>query len=254
MKKNLFILFFCFSSFLIMNCQSDDISDLKNEKEQQEIIDEQIPKVDPPQSNANIKILSLGDSYTIGESVCNTCRFPEQLKDSISKKTGKQNITLEIIARTGWTTTALKNAISSSKITEDQDLVTLLIGVNNQFQGVPFETFQTEFPQLVSSAIKYAKGKSSQVIVVSIPDYAFTPYGKGNKSISDDLNRYNNFIETYCKTYSISYIYITGITRKGLEQPNLVASDGLHPSKLAYSKFVERILPVALDKLNNVNN
>jgi lysophospholipase L1-like esterase len=202
-------------------------------------------------SNGNtLKILSLGDSYTIGQSVCETCRFPEQLKESLKRRVeSTSNIQLNIIARTGWTTSNLKNAIVTQNPANDQDLVTLLIGVNNEYQNRPFSIYETEFPQLVNTAIQKAKGDKNKVIVISIPDYAYTPFGKGNSAISQRLDRYNDFARDYCSNNNISYVFITDITRQGLNRPELVASDGLHPSALAYTKFVERILPVALGKL-----
>ncbi len=254
MIKNLYFLLSCFCC-LFMNCQNDPIP----KQEKTEIVGIETPQPEPqpqpepnpdmPQNPSNIKILALGDSYTIGESVCETCRFPEQLKKGMSEKLKNALVTLNIVARTGWTTSSLKNVISNANLPTDHDLVTLLIGVNNQYQNQPFEMFQNEFPELANAAIQYAKGEKKNVIVISIPDYAYTPFGKGNKAISEAIDRYNNFIESYCSQKGITYIYITDITRKGLLEPNLVASDGLHPSEVAYSRFVERLLPVALGKL-----
>lgn len=200
-----------------------------------------------------IKLLSLGDSYTIGESVCETCRFPEQLKDRLKPSFNLQTtFELEVIATTGWTTTNLINAIEQQNPTTNYDLVTLLIGVNNQYQNKPFSLYETEFPELVSTAITKAKGDKSKVIVVSIPDYAFTPFGQNNgnpTTISEQLDQYNAFAQNYCEQNNITFVNITDITREGLINPELVASDGLHPSELAYAKFVERILPLAIEKL-----
>ena len=196
------------------------------------------------------KYLALGDSYTIGESVCQTCRFPIQLQDSIKKYTNTNDtFQTQIIAQTGWTTTNLKTAIATQNPTNDFDLVTLLIGVNNQYQNKPFSVYEQEFPELVSIAIQKAKGDKNNVIVVSIPDYAYTPFGNGNATISSQLDNYNAFAQNYCLVNNITFINITDITRLGLQQPNLVASDGLHPSTIAYTKFVERILPKAKMKL-----
>ncbi len=198
------------------------------------------------------KLLSLGDSYTIGESVCETCRFPAQLRDSISQNIQNSSVDLQIIAQTGWTTTNLISAIESTNPETDFDLVTLLIGVNNQYQHRPFSLYEQEFPQLVSTAIQKAKSNPDKVIVISIPDYAYTPFGQNSsnpENISYEIDLYNNFAEQYCNQNNIAYVYITDITREGLANPGLVASDNLHPSELAYSRFVERILPVALEKL-----
>lgn len=198
----------------------------------------------------NYKYLALGDSYTIGQSVCETCRFPVQLKDSISKYINATDaFEVKIIAQTGWTTTNLKSAIASQNPTNDYDLVTLLIGVNNQYQNKPFSLYEQEFPELVATAIQKAKGDKNKVIVVSIPDYAYTPFGNGNTYISTQIDSYNSFAENYCNANTITFINITDITRLGLEQPELVTTDGLHPSAIAYAKFIERILPSAKIKL-----
>ena len=198
----------------------------------------------------SIKILALGDSYTIGQSVCDTCRFPEQLKSQLLPKLELINsIELEIIAQTGWTTSNLISAIDNKSETENFDLVTLLIGVNNQYQGKAFSIYSNEFPQLINTAISKAKSNKTNVIVISIPDYAFTPVGKEFANVSEDIDTYNSFAENYCSKNNISFVNITDITRLGFTEPTLVASDGLHPSELAYAKFVERLLPVALEKL-----
>ncbi len=202
----------------------------------------------------NRKILALGDSYTIGQSVCQSCKFPEQLKDSLlANLPDTYTFSLQVIAQTGWTTSNLISAINTQNPTADFDLVTLLIGVNNQYQNKPFSLYQTEFPQLVTKAISFAKGNKSKVIVVSIPDYAFTPFGQGSsnaQNISTQIDEYNFFAKNYCETNNIAFINITDITRLGLQQTNLVADDGLHPSAIAYSKIVERILPLALEKID----
>ena len=192
------------------------------------------------------RYLALGDSYTIGQSVCETCRFPIQLKIKLKQSlSASDNILTDIIAQTGWTTTNLKNAIASQNPVNNYDLITLLIGVNNQYQNKPFNLYEQEFPELVNIAIEKAKGNKDNVIVVSIPDYAYTPFGNGNATISSQIDTYNNFAENYCIQNNITFVNITDITREGLAQPTLVANDGLHPSDLAYSKFVERIFPKA---------
>lgn len=200
----------------------------------------------------NYKYLALGDSYTIGQSVCATCLFPVQLKDSIGKYLNTTDtFQVQIIATTGWTTTNLKSAIATENPTNDYDLVTLLIGVNNQYQHKPFSLYEQEFPELVTTAIQKAKGDKNNVIVVSIPDYAYTPFGGGNATISAAIDSYNTFAENYCNANTITFINITDITRLGLAQPELVASDGLHPSAIAYAKFVKRLLPEARIKIAN---
>lgn len=197
----------------------------------------------------NIKYLALGDSYTIGQNVCETCRFPIQLKDSLKDNLPtSDNISVKVVAQTGWTTTNLKNAIANENLIAEYDLVSLLIGVNNQYQNKPFSLYETEFPELLQTAISLAKGDKNRVIVVSIPDYAFTPFGQGSsnpENISNQIDQYNLFVKNHAESLGIEFVNITDITREGLNNPDLVASDNLHPSELAYSKFVERLLPIA---------
>ena len=219
--------------------QDDDDDDDDDEEENET----------PPR---NIKLLSLGDSYTIGQSVCDRCRFPEQLKDSLIANFDEEDtFSLNVIAQTGWTTSNLKSAITAAEPSSDFYLVTLLIGVNNQYQNKHFSLYQTEFIELTNTAITLANGDASKLIVVSIPDYAYTPFGQNyNPSyISEQLLQYNDYAETYCNENNLSYVYITDITQQGLTNTELVATDNLHPSELAYTKFVERILPLALEVL-----
>lgn len=200
----------------------------------------------------SLKMLALGDSYTIGTSVCASCSYPMQLMDSLNLITNPiYDTSVEIIATAGWTTTNLISAITNANLSNDYDLVTLLIGVNNQFQGKPFQLYETEFNLLVENAISFAGGDKTRVIVLSIPDYAYTPFGQnfGNPTTTTlEIDAYNNFAENYCTENDISYIYITDISREGLNIPYLIASDGLHLSEVAYSLIVQRLLPVVRQK------
>lgn len=206
--------------------------------------------VDNP-SNKQINYLALGDSYTIGQGVCTTCRFPEQLKFRIQTAFPNNPFLLQVIAKTGWTTTNLLSEINLVNPSTNFDLVTLLIGVNNQYQNKPFSLYEQEFPALVQKAVQLARGDKTNVIVVSIPDYAYTPYGQGSSTISSQINAYNTFAQNYCSQNQIEFMYITDITQQGLSNPELVAADGLHPSALAYAQFAERLLPKAISILAN---
>jgi acyl-CoA thioesterase-1 len=251
MKKQFQIIVALFSLFLIVSCSTENPISGTNPAP---IVTN--PTTTPPPviitapqtQHQTFSYLALGDSYTIGQSVCETCRFPEQLKKSLSNLNPNNTYPLRIIAQTGWTTSNLISAIDLQKPSSDYDLVTVLIGVNNQYQNKPFSLYEKEFPELIKKAIAVAKGDKANVIVVSIPDYAYTPFGQGsgNQSrISVEIDAYNAFAKKYCADNTIEFINITDITRQGLQNPNLVAQDGLHPSELAYSLFVERILPKA---------
>lgn len=207
--------------------------------------------IDIPQK---FDILSLGDSYTIGQGVCDECSYPRQLIDSLSVAHIRDTFNLEVIAQTGWTTNSLINNIDTLEL-EKKDVVTLLIGVNNQFWGLPFNQYETQFEELINISIDLTKSQTSDdVLVISIPDWAYTPAGQtyNPEFTSEQINLYNEFAENYCLENEISYVYITDITRLGLEQPELVSIDGLHPSEIAYRLFVERIYPVIEQKIYEI--
>ena len=219
---------------------------------EQQIVPPTTPDVPTTPIAKTINYLALGDSYTIGQSVCETCRYPEQLKTRLTTIYPETSFSLKVIARTGWTTRDLMSSINSQSLEQNYDLVTLLIGVNNQYQHQDFSVYKKEFPELLNKAIALAKGNNKNVIVLSIPDYVYTPFAKGydetmKAKISAEIEEYNRFAENFCNTKEVQFISITSITQQGLINPSLVASDGLHPSETAYKLFVDKILnPVKL--------
>ena len=189
-----------------------------------------------------IKFLALGDSYTIGESVAEHDRWPVQLSKSLRAK-GKSIGEPTIIATTGWRTDNLKDAIDKAKLENEYELVTLLIGVNNQYQGKSIEQYAIEFEDLLKTAIRLAKGKKENVLVVSIPDYGYTPFGKPKQpDITKAIDSFNYVNKDCTDKAGVRYVNITDISRQGLEKAELVADDGLHPSGKMYSLWVERIV------------
>jgi len=191
--------------------------------------------------NPIARFLALGDSYTIGEQAQVAERWPEQLYDSITAR-GFETEKLTIIARTGWTTEDLMDAILDPNLPKEFNLVSLLIGVNDQYQGYDVEWYKTNFKELLLMAIELAQGNKNAVFVLSIPDYAYTPFGNGSSSITKEIDAFNNINKSITQSYDIAYIDITPISREGLANPSLVASDGLHPSGLMYSEWVSLIL------------
>lgn len=191
----------------------------------------------------NVRFLALGDSYTIGQSVTSNARWPNQLRDSLVQR-GIVVDTVSIIATTGWTTGNLLNAITSQSLdSKNFNLVSVLIGVNNQYQGQNISFFKSQYKQLLDSALTYAGGDSNAVFVVSIPDYGYTPFGQGNQGfISSEIDHYNNIKDSITAIYGFKYFNITPISRQGLSNPSLVASDGLHPSEKQYSFWVNLML------------
>ena len=193
-------------------------------------------------SDRKMKFLALGDSYTIGESVGEPDRWPNQLVSALQKR-GWNIGAPTIIATTGWRTDNLKNALQIARLGNDFDMVALLIGVNNQYQGRSAEAYGPEFEELLEKAIKMARGDKGRVFVVSIPDYGFTPFGKATKEeITAGINSFNAVNKKITTEAGVRYVDITGISRLGLDQPELVAADGLHPSGKMYALWVNKIL------------
>jgi lysophospholipase L1-like esterase len=191
--------------------------------------------------NSPVRFLALGDSYTIGESVAEVQRWPVQLVDVLSKA-GYRAEPPEIVAVTGWRTDDLKKALNERKLPRNYDLVSLLIGVNNQYQGRSIAAYEIEFEDLLEIAIAYAGGVKSKVFVLSIPDYGFTPFGREKQTkISEQIDMFNNVNRSIARSKGITYIDITDISRLGLEDPDLLATDGLHPSVKMYALWVQRI-------------
>jgi lysophospholipase L1-like esterase len=189
-----------------------------------------------------VKFLALGDSYTIGESVEASKNWPHQFIDSIKAK-GVNAENPVVLATTGWRTDDLMNAINNSHLASDFNLVSISIGVNNQYQGKPFSQFEKELPLLFSQALRHCNNDTTRIFFVSIPDYYFTPFGlssKKGKTISADLDQYNAFIKLFAEKMHVPFIDVTPISRNRDE--HLTAKDGLHPSAFHYSKWVSEML------------
>ena len=190
--------------------------------------------------------LALGDSYTIGESVDESSRFPLQLKDSLMS----YDIVIDdpvIVAKTGWTTTDLKNGIEQADLQTTYDLVTLLIGVNNQYQGLSIENYRTEFVELLDQSIDFAGGDPEKVIVISIPDWGVTPFAEGRdrEQIASEIDAYNKINKEEAEETGVKYVDVTSISREAEEDLTLIAGDGLHPSGKMYALWVAKIVKKA---------
>ncbi len=192
------------------------------------------------------KYLALGDSYTIGESVPPEQNFPNQLRNLLHTQ-GCSTEPPRIVAKTGWTTDELIDAIEKeemeSPISTNQDLVTLLIGVNNQYRGRNADEFAEQFRDLLERAIRYANNVSAHVRVLSIPDWGVTPYAEGRDraQISREIDAFNARKERICSEMGVPYIYITDLTREAANNPALLTNDGLHPAGVDYHRWAERL-------------
>jgi lysophospholipase L1-like esterase len=196
----------------------------------------------------HLRFLALGDSYTIGTAVDENDRWPVLLAAALEARNGtvpaSPEVDVDIVAVDGWTTRNLINGIEAGRddLLPAYDLVSLLIGVNNQYQGLSTAEYKTEFEELLNTAIAYAGGQSAKVFVVSIPDYAYTPTGEGRADISTALVQFNRIGKNISERYSVPFYNITPISQQGIEDPSLVATDDLHPSGKQYRRWVEEVL------------
>lgn len=187
--------------------------------------------------------LALGDSYTIGELVDENECFPAQLVKRLNEK-GLNYAHPDIIATTGWTTDELKEGISKAKLKEEYNLVSLLIGVNNQYRGYDIDIYKKEFRELLETAIKFAGGNKWNVFVVSIPDYGVTPFAKEKNpnKIAKEIDLYNQINKEITRSYGVKYFDITPLSRKAKNDADFVASDSLHPSGKMYKLWVDEVI------------
>jgi len=190
-----------------------------------------------------VHMLALGDSYTIGESVQLEDRWPHQFV-SVLRAKGIKAEDPDYIATTGWTTADLLGGIEDrldSKMT--YNLVSIQIGVNNQYQGIDINTYEPELRQIIDKALELVKQDAARVFMLSIPDYAYTAFGKGDRKISHEIDAYNRINKKVAGEYGIARVNITTVSREGLKTPSLVAGDGLHPSAKQYRDWLGEILP-----------
>ncbi|MCP9201184.1 SGNH/GDSL hydrolase family protein [Gramella sp. GC03-9] len=194
--------------------------------------------------------LALGDSYTIGESVVETERWPVQLAEQLRAR-GYKVAPPKIIAKTGWTTRDLLDGIERElDVQRDYDLVSILIGVNNQYQNRPLSEYEEELRTVFRKAINHSKTMEKGVFAVSIPDYGYTPFGlRDQEDISAEIDRFNEVFRRVAEEFEVEFFNITPISRQGLENPDLIASDDLHPSGLMYSSWVDQFVNQVAEKL-----
>jgi acyl-CoA thioesterase I len=187
--------------------------------------------------------LALGDSYTIGEGVDESDSWPFQLTEALKRKGINMGERPDVIARTGWRTDNLMSAVEMEYPTNTYDLVSVQIGVNNQFQGKDIETYKKDLRILFNTAIALCSQGKNGVFVLSIPDYGCTPFGKlDREEIGKEIDGWNAACKEICDEFDLPFFDITTISKKGASDNSLVAKDGLHPSGKMYALWVEAIL------------
>jgi lysophospholipase L1-like esterase len=205
-----------------------------------------IPVPPAPPTASEKKWLALGDSYTIGQGVPSTDRYPVQTKEWLVANGVTGMADPQIIATTGWTTANLQSAITSQNPTGPYDVVSLLIGVNDQYQGFDAAGYETRFRQLLENSISLANNLPAHVFVLSIPDYSVTPFATGSNvdRIRKEIDEFNEINKRVALSFNVQYLDITPSTREAKNNPVLIASDGLHPSGPEYKKWAERLGPL----------
>jgi len=190
-----------------------------------------------------MRFLALGDSYTIGEGVAEAERWPVQLAQALGIDAP------EIIARTGWTTDELAAAMAQYAFRPPYDLVTLLIGVNNQYRGRDVFNYRGEFSALLERAITLAHGRADRVLVLSIPDWGVTPFAANDKrdaaTIGAEVDAFNERARRMCEKEGATFVDITPVSRERGAEAEMLADDGLHPSAAMYTLWTQAALPVA---------
>jgi lysophospholipase L1-like esterase len=196
----------------------------------------------PPPVSAALRLLALGDSYTIGQSVAVADRFPHQAVAKL-KQLNRQFAEPDYIAQTGWTTANLLAAIQTGNRPTNYDIVTLLIGVNNQYQRRDTAEYRQQFTQCLQQAIFHAGNRKERVIVLSIPDYGATPFGQSldPARIATEIDAFNAINLAISTQAGVHYLEITKGSRDAISDKSLVAADGLHPSGKEYQKWAEKL-------------
>jgi lysophospholipase L1-like esterase len=197
------------------------------------------------------RFLALGDSYTIGEAVGADERWPVQLTAALRAR-GVVIDDPTIVARTGWTTGELMAAIEAAGIVGEYDLVSLQIGVNNQYRGDALDAYRAEFRALLELATGFAGDDPTRVVVLSIPDWGVTPFAEGRDraQIAGEIEAFNGVNRQESQAAGIHYVDVTPVSRNAAQQPALLAADGLHPSAEMYRAWVGLLLPIVLGVLS----
>ncbi len=197
--------------------------------------------------SSRLRMLALGDSYTIGESVSEADRYPVQVAKKLCDNDHLCFADPGIIATTGWTTGNLLDALAAAKPTGPYQVVTLLIGVNNQYQGRSLEEYRTQLKILLQASIALAGNQPSHVLVLSIPDYSITPFGQSTGRaplIATSIDSFNAICRQLSADYKVNWLDVTAESRKAATNPSLIAADGLHFSGKEYAIWAGLMEPV----------
>ncbi len=231
-----------FTCCILTSCA--DSSEIINESEPVE----EIPPI--VQDIGLVRYLAIGDSYTVGEGLETSQSWPSQLKRKLLEN-GVEEVELTVIAATGYTTREVTQLVNTATFNKPFDIISIQVGVNNQYRGESVTQFGEELEDMFQTIASNYYLKDAKQVVVSIPDWGATPFGSSydRVQIAIEINQFNGLKRNTAEAKAVPFINITDISRTNPDDPELVASDGLHPSELMYSYWVERIFPVVKEQL-----
>ena len=248
MRFSLFFKIF-FLTTLMSGCESNtNFNDEDLNINQEDINDTLILEDNLSKSlESSYSFIALGDSYTIGEGVNENERWPNQFVD-VAYENGVDFDQPIIIAETGWKTYDLLNAINQTSFTKKYDYVSLLIGVNNQFNSRPIDEFEEDLNDLMEEMKKIKKNDGS-IIIISIPDWGYSPFGESSDmiDISSQIDLFNSSLRKFASINNLKFVDVTEISRRGIDEPNLIAGDSLHPSGIMYLEWAKKIYEIWID-------
>lgn len=200
--------------------------------------------------NKTYTYLALGDSYTVGESLPSQENFPNQAV-RLLRENGYAFEHPTVVAKTGWTTDELAVGIRKAVTQPRYDMVSLLIGVNNQYREEKPDDYAWQFEGLLEHAIRFAGSNPSRVFVLSIPDWGVTPFAqeRDRALITKEINFFNRINREISEKYKVNYLDITESTRDAASRPELVGPDGLHPSAKEYARWAEKLVAAIIHQL-----
>lgn len=198
----------------------------------------------PSNTQENFSYLALGDSYTIGTAIGEDSSYSALLVDSLEAAPSQYTVDYQVVAKNGWTTQDLIQGMAKADLDTTYDMVTVLIGVNNQYQGRSLEEYKREFLQIVNQASAVAKNGYASMLVISIPDWGQSPAGSGSRAqISAEIDAFNQAQKGICDSLTIQFVDITNLSRKDPNSGAWIANDGLHFSRAMHQLWMRKIYP-----------
>ncbi len=199
-----------------------------------------------------IRFIPIGDSYTIGEAVSSSESYPQLLTEHL-RRTGYNVELIVNPAKSGYTTADAIQYELPVFTKLKPDFATLLIGANDFASGIDEGRFRSQFVLLADRMLGAISNKKN-LIVLTIPDFSVTEYGReyGNtQGISEGIARFNAIIKEESEKRGLRVIDLFEVTKEMGSNKTLVSSDGLHPSGAEYAVWEQLLYPEAVKMLQS---